>query len=67
LPSDAHLVCVMDCCHSGTVLDLPYIFKADGSQSEMEIDEHFNFKKLMSKVGEAAVDKVKDKLRSLFD
>lgn len=29
LPAGAQLVCVFDCCHSGTILDLPYTFKAD--------------------------------------
>ena len=31
LPAGASLVSVMDCCHSGTVLDLPYKYKATGS------------------------------------
>lgn len=36
LQKDVHLACPFDCCHSGTVLDLPYIYKADASMSEME-------------------------------
>ena len=42
LTDGVHMVSLMDCCHSGTIMDLPYIFKGDGSQSEMILDPDLN-------------------------
>lgn len=51
MADDVTLTCLMDCCHSGTILDLPYKFKAGMGESVMSLQPGFRFDKFFRKIG----------------
>jgi len=55
VPAGATLTCIMDCYHSGTVLDLPYKFVADGQSDQMNLDESFDMTHLLDMARSAAM------------
>ncbi|KAL7478671.1 hypothetical protein ACHAW6_004429, partial [Cyclotella cf. meneghiniana] len=55
-PDGVHMVSLMDCCHSGTIMDLPYVFRADGEQTEMILDPEMNIEAFIQQITGKLVD-----------
>lgn len=56
LPSEVKLTAVMDCCHSGSIFDLPYSYKVDGSLNVEETDNRAAAIAAAIKAGKALID-----------
>ena len=41
IPSDCNVFCMVDACHSGTVLDLPYVYRLDTGINVNRNDEMY--------------------------
>lgn len=59
MPAGSRLFALMDCCHSGTIFDLPYTIKADEKLSDADavVENHAAHQKLVAKTEKKAARK----------
>jgi len=62
LADGVHMVSLMDCCHSGSIMDLPYIFKGDGSQTEMTLDPGMNLDAFIEQISGKLMEYLKKRM-----
>ena len=59
------MVSLMDCCHSGSIMDLPYIFKGDGQMSEMTLDPEMNLDAFIEQISGKLIEFLQKKLSAM--
>ena len=64
-PDGVHMVSLMDCCHSGSIMDLPYIFKGDGEMSEMVLDPEMNLDAFIEQISGKLMEFLQKKLSGM--
>jgi len=68
LPAGVICTCLMDACHSGTVMDLPYNYVADGEhEEEMGENTNFNIESLLGRIRNAMDEAGIDSIDELLD